>query len=111
MRGVRPADGQTVLTPGFLEAAAGKAAEDALLAVRVDTWDENRLLADRIVTFQFQSALVANDGELLWSGTRSGQVKAGGAGAAPVGGKDQMARSCAELALNELLVHLRERTP
>ena len=87
---------------------AGKAADDAMLAVRVDSWDESRLLSDMRVSFRLQAALVASDGELLWSGGLSGEVKAGGLGPAPRD-RDAMARSCAELALNDLLLHLSRR--
>ena len=51
-----------------------------------------------------------SDGELLWSGSLVGDVKAGGMGAAPRD-RDQMARSCAEIALSELLNHLALRQP
>jgi hypothetical protein len=110
MRDVQPGAGETQLTPAWLKRAAGRAAEDALLAVHIDRWDESRMLAERWVGFQFQVALVAGDGELLWSGTLKGDVKAGGAGPAPRD-RDAMARSCAELALNELLAHLPSRAP
>ncbi len=104
----RPAAGETLLTPTYLKRVAGKAADDAALAVRVDSWDESRLLSDMKVSFRLEAALMASDGELLWHGGLSGTVKAGGLGPAPRD-RDAMARSCAELALNDLLVHLSRR--
>lgn len=109
LREVQPAAGETLLAPAFLQRAAGRAAEEALLAVRVDRWDEGRLLAEKKVDFQFQAVLVASDGELLWSGTLSGEAKAGGLGPAPRDG-DSMAESCADQALTELLNHLQKRS-
>ena len=105
---LQPGPGETLMTPAYLKRIAGKAAEDAALAVHVDRWDEGRLLAEQRLSFQFQAALVASDGELLWSGSLAGTVKAGGLGPAPRD-RDAMARSCAELALGEMLVHLNRR--
>jgi hypothetical protein len=102
--------GETILTPAYLRRVAGKSSEDALLAVRVDRWDESTLLADKRLRFQVQAALVANDGEVLWSGTLIGEAKAGGMGAAPRE-RDAMARSAGELAMIELLNHLAQRMP
>ncbi len=100
--------GESILTPATLSRLAGRAREDAVLAVRVDRWDESTLMTDRRVRFQFQAALVRADGQQLWSGTIQGDVKAGGAGAAPLG-RDAAARSCAELAVRELLLRLPNR--
>lgn len=105
-----PGPGETRMTQAYLKRVAGKAAEDAMLAVRLDSWDESRLLSDMRLSFQLQAVLVANDGEVLWSGNLGGTVKAGGLGPAPRD-RDAMARSCAELALNDLLVHLTRRRP
>lgn len=107
---LRPSSGETVLTPAYLKRVAGRSSEDALLAVRVEEWNENRLMSERVVGFRFGAALVASDGELLWNGTLAGEAKAGGLGAAPRD-RDGMARSCAEIALKELLNHLALRTP
>lgn len=106
----QPAAGESLMSPAYLKRVAGKAAEDAVLAVQVARWDESRLLTDMRVSFQFQVALVANDGELLWSGGHSGEVKAGGLNAAPRD-RDGMARSCAEIALHDLLNYLARRRP
>ena len=107
--GMRPGPGQSLLHPEFLRGVAGRSTGDALLAVRIEKWDETRLLSQKFVGFQFQAALVASDGGVLWSGTLSGQAKAGGAGPAPRD-RDSMARSCAEAALTEMLQHLPTRT-
>lgn len=108
----RPArgGGETILTPAYLKKVAGKAGEEATLAVRVNRWDESSLMTDKRVRFQIQAALAGNDGELLWSGTLEGEVKAGGAGAAPLD-REQMAQSCARLAMVDLLGHLQVRKP
>jgi hypothetical protein len=105
-----PASGETVLSPSFLKRVAGKATEDAILVVRVDRWDERQLVIDKTCAFQLQAALVANDGEILWNGTLAGVAKAGGLGAAPRD-RDGMARSCAEIAIQELMNQLTPRAP
>ncbi len=110
LKNEKPGRGETVLTPAFLKRVAGKSTEDATLAVRVERWDEGRLLSEKRVVFEFQAALVGSDGEMLWNGSLVGDVKAGGMGAAPRD-RDQMARSCAEIALAELLNHLALRQP
>ena len=100
----------SMLEPAFLKKIAGTSSEDGVFALRVDTWDEGHLLTDRTITFQFQAALVGNDGQQLWYGTIHGTVKAGGAGAAPRD-RDYMARSCGELAVSELMLRLPARLP
>jgi hypothetical protein len=104
-----PSTGQSILVPATLQKLAGHSAEDAVFAVRVDKWDEGRLLVDRRVWFQFQAALVGADGVQLWSGSIQGEVKAGGLGPAPRD-RDAMARSCVELAVREMLLQLPRRT-
>jgi len=105
-----PMGGETVLTPSYLRRVAGRSTEDALLAVRIDRWDETPLLTDKKVRFQLQVAMVASDGEVLWSGGFGGEVKAGGLSAAPRD-RELMARSCAELVASELLQNLPQRKP
>lgn len=101
--------GESVLTPATLAKVAGRAGEDAVLAVRVGRWDESTLLKDRRLRFQFEAVMIGRDGaEPLWSGSIQGEVKAGGAGAAPLG-RDPAARSCADLAVHELLLRLPSR--
>lgn len=104
------AAGTSMLEPVFLKKIAGQSSEEALFALRVDAWDESHLLTSRRITFQFQAALVASDGQQLWYGTMNGEVKAGGAGAAPRD-RDYMARSCGELAIRELMLRLPQRLP
>lgn len=104
----QPKEGETLMTPAYLKRIAGKATEEAALAVRVNRWDESHLLTDKKVDFEIQAVLVANDGEVLWSGNLSGSVKSGGFSAAPRD-RDQMGRSCAELAMIEVLNHLQRR--
>jgi hypothetical protein len=106
-----PKNGETVLTPSYLKRVAGKAQADAVLAVRIDRWDEASLLTDHRVRFQLRVAMAGGtDGELLWYGTLAGDVKAGGLGAAPLD-RFQMQKSCAEIAMVELLHQLPPRHP
>ena len=108
LRGAVPA-GESILTPATLAGLARSGKDDAVLAVRVAEWDESALMSTRKVRFQFEAAMVSADGTPLWSGTIQGRVKAGGAGAAPLG-RDASARSCVELAVHELLLRLPDRT-
>jgi hypothetical protein len=100
----------SVLEPVYLKKIAGISSEDAVLALRVDAWDESHLLTSHRLAFQFQAALVSNTGEQLWYGTINGNLKAGGAGTAPRD-RDYMARSCGELAIRELMLRLPARLP
>jgi hypothetical protein len=108
MRGAAPA-GESIVTPEALAAYARTGKDDAVLAVRVSKWDESLLMTTRKVSFRLDAAMVASDAAPLWSGSIEGRVKAGGAGAAPLG-RDAMARSCVELAVRELLLQLPSRT-
>ena len=103
-----PAGGESVLAPAVLKKLVGHSHEDALFALRVEKWDESRLMVDNRVRFQFQAAFMASDGELLWSGTIHGEAKAGGSGTTPRD-RDGMARSCGELAIREMLQRLPRR--
>lgn len=100
--------GESILTPNRLLALAKGTRDDAVLAIRIEKWDEDLLLADRRVRFRIAAAMVGNDGSQLWSGSMQGSVKAGGDGAAPPG-LDASARSCAELVTRELLMRLPDR--
>lgn len=109
LRGVpEPAVRESVMAPSSLQRLVGHAREDAVLAVRVDRWDESRLLVDKRLRFQFQAALVGSDSQLLWSGMIQGEVKAGGFGAAPRD-RDGMARSCGEIMIREMMQRLPQR--
>lgn len=103
-----PAVRESVLAPSTLQRLVGRAHEDAVFALRVDKWDESTLAVDKRVRFQFQAAMVGSDSQLLWSGTIHGEVKAGGADAAPRD-RDAAARSCATLAVREMLLRLPRR--
>jgi hypothetical protein len=100
--------GESILAPAVLKGLVGHSAEDAVFALRVERWDESMLLVDRRLRFQLQAALVAADGQPLWSGTIRGEVKAGGLGAAPRD-RDAMARDCGRLAIQEMLQRLPHR--
>jgi len=82
--------------------------DDAVMAVRIEDWDESSLMDDRFVSFEIEAAMVASDGAQLWAGSLKGRVKAGGEGASPLG-RNACARSCAELAVRELLLRLPDR--
>lgn len=59
--------------------------ESAVLAVRLNRWDESDLLSTARVAFQAEAVLVGGaGGATLWSGQISGSVKAGGDGPAPL---------------------------
>ena len=108
VRGAAPG-GESIVTPEALATLARAGKDDAVLAVRVSEWDEGQLMSTRKVRFHFEAAMVAGDGTPLWSGTIQGRVKAGGAGAAPIG-REAMARSCVELAVQQLLLQLPDRS-
>jgi hypothetical protein len=102
------ASGDSILMPAVLQKLAGHAHEDAVFALRVEKWDEGLLLIQHKVHFQLQAALVGSDGVQLWSGTIVGEVKAGGANPAPFD-RDGKARSCAQLAVREMMLRLPRR--
>lgn len=111
LRGVAGgAGGETLLAPATLQRMSGHSAEDAVFALRIDRWDESELDRAHKVRFQFQAVLMGVDQVQLWSGTIQGEVKAGGAGAAPRD-RDGMARSCGALAVQEMMQRLPLRTP
>lgn len=100
--------GESILTPTRLSTLARQSRDDGVLAIRIEKWDEGSLMADRRVHFEIGAAMVASDGTQLWSGSIQGNVKAGGVGASPLG-RDASARSCAEMAVQELLLRLPDR--
>ena len=102
--------GSTIVTPAVLQSASGHCDEDATLAVRIEQWDESGLLRDARTRFQAQAVLGAPDGTVLWSGSVSGEVKAGGHGPAPRD-PDTRGRSCAMLAMEALIGNLPRRSP
>ena len=106
----KPQPGESMLSPAYLKRVAGKFSEEALIAFRINRWDESRLMVDKTVDFEVQAALVASDGEVLWSGNLVGTVKSGGLAAAPRD-RDQMSRSCANLAIEAAMNHLPHRNP
>ena len=102
------ASGDSIMVPATLQKLAGHAHEDAVFAMRVDKWDEGVLQVQNKVWFQFQAVMVGSDGVQLWSGTIQGEVKAGGTNPAPFD-RDGKARSCAELAVREMMLQLPRR--
>ena len=105
----KPAPTESLLAPANLQKMAGHAHEDAVFALRIVRWDETRIATTSRVQFQFQAAMVGRDGVPLWNGTIQGEVKAGGAGPAPLDNEGK-ARSCASLAITEMLQRLPRRT-
>lgn len=105
----KPAPTESLLAPANLQKMAGHAHEDAVFAMRIVRWDDTRIATTNRVQFQFQAAMVGRDGVPLWNGTIQGEVKAGGAGPAPLD-NDGKARSCASLAITEMLQRLPRRT-
>lgn len=104
------ATGASILEPGMLKKLAGHSSEDALFVLRIEHWDESNLLSSKRIHFRCQATLVANDGQQLWFGTLGGEIKAGGAGAAPRD-RDSMARNCGEMLVHELMLQLPMRQP
>ena len=104
------APGKSILEPAVMKKLVGQSSEEALFALRIDHWDESQLMATKRLNFRCQATLVGSDGQTLWFGTMSGEIKAGGAGAAPRD-RDGMARNCAELLVREMLLQLPERLP
>lgn len=97
--------GESLLTPATLAKVAGRDVEEAVLAVRVQRWDESRLLTDHTVAFQFDAVMAGRKGEVLWNGSMQGVIKAGGSGAAPRE-PDRAAQSCIHLAVEQMLQRL-----
>jgi hypothetical protein len=104
------ATGGSILEPAVFQKLAGHSSEDAMLLLRLDHWDESSLMVTKRVNFRCQAALVGGDGQQLWFGTLSGDIKAGGGGASPRD-RDSMARSCGELMIREVLLRLPEHQP
>ncbi len=102
--------GASILEPALLQKIAGHSSEDALFVLRIDQWDDSQLMVTKRLTFRCQAALVGSDGQQLWFGNMNGELKAGGAGAAPRE-RDSMARNCGELMVRELLLRLPLRLP
>ena len=83
--------------------------ESAVLAVRLNRWDESALLSESRVGFQAEAVLVAGStGAILWSGRITGSVKAGGEGPSPRD-PDERSRSAAAIFVEQLLVNLPSR--
>ena len=99
----------SILDAAWLADLAGSFKEDAILAVRVNRWNTATLLRDNRVQFDVEAALVGSQtGEVLWSGTLNGTVKAGGQGAAPLDPEDRV-QDAAARTMQELLGYLDRR--
>jgi hypothetical protein len=99
--------GGSILDTDYLVSLAGKAKEDAILAIQISHWDDNSLLVDNRVHFAAKVVLLDSVGKkVLWSGGMQGEVEAGGGEAAP---RDPAARQHA--AAVEFITQLTERLP
>ena len=102
-----PADGSSVVQEAVLKKLAGKAQEDAVLAIQINRWDDSSLFASAIVRFSAEVTLLGSkEGRALWSGGMEGQVKAGGLDPAPRGPEDR-----ARAAVAEFVAQLIQRLP
>ncbi|MHC4077805.1 MAG: hypothetical protein ACYTGW_12480 [Planctomycetota bacterium] len=102
-----PVDGSSIIQEAVLKKLAGKADEDAVLAVQISRWDQSSLMANAIVRFAAEVTLFGSkEGRPLWSGDLQGQLKAGGANPAPRGPKDR-----ARAAADEFVAQLIDRLP
>jgi len=77
----------SVMEASWLASLEGRFGEDATLAVRITKWDDSSLMATSRVRFASDVTLISPGAPAtpLWSGTYSGEVKAGGAGPSPRG--------------------------
>jgi hypothetical protein len=104
-----PAAGSSVVEEGILKKLAGKADEDAVLAIQISRWDDSSLMASGIVRFSAEVTLLGSkEGRALWSGDLQGQVKAGGSHPAPLD-PDARARAAAAEFVAQLIQRLPRR--
>jgi len=109
LRDSAPARGASLVEEAVLKDLAGKVGQDAdaLLAVRINHWDDSSLLASAIVRFSAEVTLLGTkERKALWSGDLQGQVKAGGATPAPLDPADR-----ARAAAAEFVAQLMQRLP
>lgn len=70
--------------PEVLARVTGFLNEDAVLAVRITTWDESRIMSTARVRFAAEATMLSTaQKSVLWGGTLDGEIKAGQASAAP----------------------------
>jgi hypothetical protein len=105
-----PRQGVSVVEAGYLSTVASKANEDAVLAIQITRWGEETLLADNRVNVAATVCMLGSrDRKVLWSGSVSGQVEAGGvfkpAPRVPVARRRAAIREFAQ----QLLAHLPPR--
>ncbi len=83
---MRRAASGSVVDADFLRNLAKSYPEaDALLGLRIVTWDQASIMEDARVSFLAEVQMLSRKtGKLLWGGELRGSVKAGGAGPAPL---------------------------
>ncbi len=102
-----PVDGSSIIDAAVLGKLAGKAEEDAVLAIQINRWDESSLRASGVVRFAAEITLLSSsDRRPLWSGGLEGHVKAGGLRPAPLDPRDR-----AKAAVSEFATQLLDRLP
>ncbi len=105
-----PVDGSSLIQEAVLKKLAGKAGEDAVLAVQINRWDETSLHASAIVRFSAGVTLLSSkEGLALWSGDLQGQVKAGGRQRPAPRGPKARARAAAKEFVTQLIDRLPRR--
>lgn len=97
----------SILAADYLSRVAeGFDGDTAVLALRLNRWDESGLLSRARVGFTAEAVLVAgSSGTVLWSGQLSGSIKAGGEGPAPLDPVER-SRSVATLFIQQLILNL-----
>lgn len=85
--------------------------EEAVLGIRVTSWDSRRVVESGRVQFRLQVLMLdSSTGAVLWSGPLEGSVKAGGEGPSPIA-RDQRIESAAAVLGVELVRKLPIRQP
>ena len=106
---VSSAQGSVLEVSHLIRVAGGFDAESAVMALRLNRWDESALLSQSRVSFEAEAVLVGGvSGAILWSGRISGSVKAGGEGPSPLD-PGARARSAASIFIEQLLANLPSR--
>ncbi|MCC6670061.1 MAG: hypothetical protein IT458_03310 [Planctomycetes bacterium] len=75
----------SVTDVAVLSSHVGRFSEDAILGVRIQWWDETQIMATGRLRLTADVTMISSkDRKVLWSGSFSADVKAGGEGPAPL---------------------------